>query len=186
MWGWWHQTLVTGPRVCSHPRYPSQLVSLSSCPRHLRSLSPRRRSKLAQFVVTLQFILYSRYPFGFWYDGEMAEQLRSGRIPRTTRNLSNNDRSVVLRAISVNFLIYTYIALSYHCFKNFRKERKRQMKEPHDIHHEVFTELLTRWRNLHPEHWSHLQIPISKRSQDIYGFIKKTVVPFPRLGWLMI
>merc|ERR1711982_162204 len=71
------------------------------------------------------------YPFGFWYDGEMAEQLRSGRIPRTTRNLSNNDRSVVLRAIS-----------------NFRKERKRQMKEPHDIHHEVFTELLTRWRNL--------------------------------------
>merc|ERR1712170_200397 len=75
------------------------------------------------------------YPFGFWYDGELMTQLRSDRsprIPRTTRNSAENDRSLLLKAIS-----------------NIGDKGKRE-NDPNtsntNYHHQILSEMLTKWR----------------------------------------
>ena len=48
------------------------------------------------------FILPSRYPFGFWYDGEMLAQMMAEKLqrPRITRN-TDNDHPVLYHPIQV-------------------------------------------------------------------------------------
>jgi len=110
------------------------------------------------------------YPFGFWYDGELAK-LRTGRVPRTVKD----DRSLLLHAIS-----------------HFGNERKRDARTQQDfdikddVHNQFLAEMLARWRLHHPDstrsRLTRYQKRSEDRSNDLYGFIKKTVVPFPRIG----
>merc|ERR1711976_110032 len=111
------------------------------------------------------------YPFGFWYDGELAK-LRAGRSPRTVKD----DRSLsLIHAIS-------------HYGNEKRDVRTRQGLDniKDEVHHHVLAELLNRWRFHHPDSPRSRLIRYQKRSEDrsddLYGFIKKTVVPFPRIG----
>ena len=76
--------------------------------------------------------------------------------------------------------------------QHYGNERKRDVRNRQeldikdDLQKQVLTEMLSRWRFHHPDTTRSRLIRYQKRSEDrsddLYGFIKKTVVPFPRIG----
>ena len=87
----------------------------------------------------------------------------------------------------IGFLVKHYI------LQHFGNERKRDARTQQDfdirddVHNQVLAEMLSRWRLHHHDttrsRLTRYQKRSEDRSNDLYGFIKKTVVPFPRIGW---